>query len=543
MSRRELAAVAIAAVLAGATTPASAWDLRWLAAVTGTGTDTGTSTAADETGVYLSGTTDTALPGQIALGDRDIFLRKHAFDGTILWTRQLGTSALEFDRAVVAHGGHVYLAGRTMGTLPGQTSAGSSDVFVQKYTPQGELIWTRQLGTPQFEAPFGLAASDRGLYVAGGTFGTFPGQPAGSGEDTFLARLDAASGIVDWVLQLGLRAPFRITTGGVAADDSGVYLASNTVGSAPLRKYDHSGHLVWNRDVPDLGECNLFAFSVAAHSGQLYLAGQAQKSFLEHRPTCDPASAVVGGVRRYSGSDGALVWQRVVEAPPVEDEFSFTGAKMVTASARGVFVAANTTATFRGGRSSEPRPDYSQCTGLGDPTFGDRLDAYVRRYDLDGNILWTRQFGSTVFDLAFGLAATNDTVYASGDNSCQLLGQPYGGGARDAFLVALAVDPRQAPGRVQVILGFVETLRESGRLQTADFETLVAPLEAALDAVDAGQAAVAIEALDAFIDAARGLRQARVITAREEERLSKAARAVQNALRSGTADTVVGVAN
>jgi hypothetical protein len=202
----------------------------------------------------------------------------------------------------------------------------------------------------------------------------------------------------------------------------------------------------------------------------------------------------------------------------------------VTANRRGVFVAANTTATFRGAHSSQPRPDYSQCAGLGDPGFADQLDGYVRRYDLDGNILWTRQFGSGVFDLVFGLAATGEAVYASGDTSCELLGQPYGGGARDAFLVALDINPQQPAGRVQGILGLVETLRAAGRLPAAEFETLVAPVEAALDALDAGRAGIAIDALEAFIDAVHDLRPG-VITRRQEQDLSKLAKAVQHALQ------------
>ena len=38
-------------------------------------------------------------------------------------------------------------AGRTAGTLPGQTWVVGSDAFVRKYSANGEVLWTRQFGT------------------------------------------------------------------------------------------------------------------------------------------------------------------------------------------------------------------------------------------------------------------------------------------------------------------------------------------------------------------------------------------------------------
>ena len=42
--------------------------------------------------MYVAGATQGTLPRQTSAGDADAFLRKYAFDGTEVWTRQFGTS-------------------------------------------------------------------------------------------------------------------------------------------------------------------------------------------------------------------------------------------------------------------------------------------------------------------------------------------------------------------------------------------------------------------------------------------------------------------
>src|SRR5207253_9135469 len=60
-------------------------------------------------------------------------------------------------------------------------------------------------------------------------------------------------------------------------------------------------------------------------------------------------------------------------------------------------------------------------------------DAFVRKYDANGNLLWTRQFGSSGWDQATGVAADASGVYASGNTGGSLPGQSTAGGP-DAFV-------------------------------------------------------------------------------------------------------------
>ncbi len=104
-------------------------------------------TAVDATGVYVAGLTGGALPGQSNSGGTDVFVRKYDFSGNVIWTRQFGTPTDDLARRISVDAGGVYVTGLTHGTLPGQVSSGDRDAFVRKYDADGNELWTRQFGS------------------------------------------------------------------------------------------------------------------------------------------------------------------------------------------------------------------------------------------------------------------------------------------------------------------------------------------------------------------------------------------------------------
>src|SRR5439155_16736930 len=87
--------------------------------------DYATAVAVDVSGVYVAGVTTGAFPGGSNAGDLDAFLRKCDHNGTEVWTRQFGTIASYEAHAVAVDSSGVYVAGDTDGTLPGQANAGN----------------------------------------------------------------------------------------------------------------------------------------------------------------------------------------------------------------------------------------------------------------------------------------------------------------------------------------------------------------------------------------------------------------------------------
>ena len=69
----------------------------------------------------------------------------------------------------------------------------------------------------------------------------------------------------------------------------------------------------------------------------------------------------------------------------------------------------------------------------GNPVIG-VMDAFLAKYDSDGNRIWTKQFGSTDFDIATNLAFdSNDNIYVAGHTFGALEGNSSNGGL-DSYL-------------------------------------------------------------------------------------------------------------
>ena len=65
--------------------------------------------------------------------------------------------------------GNVYITGETYTNLNDNPSLGGSDVFLNKYSPSGTLLWDRQIGTPEYDFLSGLDVSATGTaYITVG---------------------------------------------------------------------------------------------------------------------------------------------------------------------------------------------------------------------------------------------------------------------------------------------------------------------------------------------------------------------------------------
>jgi hypothetical protein len=195
--------------------------------------------------------------------------------GNLLWTRQFGTGTEEEGRGVSAdHLGNVYISGHTLGSLGG-ANAGKYDAFLRKYDADGNLIWTRQLGTSVTEQCFGASADGLGNVYISGVMENIHGV-----DDAFVAKYDSAGNLL-WNRQFG--ASGGAVNDGVSADGlGGVYISGwtfDTVGDANLgfrtafvSKYDASGTRLWTNE---LGTNNWDESSgVSADGyGNIYISG------------------------------------------------------------------------------------------------------------------------------------------------------------------------------------------------------------------------------------------------------------------------------
>jgi hypothetical protein len=303
--------------------------LQWLSVIDSGGIEFGTSIAADRLGnVFVTGHTDGNLFGQNAGGSDgflmnynpgggrrwavqfgssageeghsvaadglgsayltgdiagDLFLRKYDAAGSLLWSRTIvpdgsgGGSAVTIDRL-----GNVFVTGGTTGDLGGINS-GSFDAFLTKFDINGNLQWTRQLGSPGNDQATGVSGDGLGnVYISGITDSDLAAPNAG-GFDAFLAKYDALGNLL-WKRQYG--AEGTDGAGGISADPFGnIYVSGGSPGHAMpgptvgtggifLSKFDPSGNRLWTRQFSGLFDDG--GNHAVDGSGAIYVSGLVQ---------------------------------------------------------------------------------------------------------------------------------------------------------------------------------------------------------------------------------------------------------------------------
>ena len=375
----------------------------------------------DSGGVYVVGETGGALPGGSGLGGTDAYLRRYSSEGDEIWTLQIGTN--DFDRAWGVSkdgGGSLYVAGSTGGVMPGQAAMGDLDAFVGKYDTDGNELWIRQFGTGGFDEAFSVTVDPGGFpYVVGTTDGVLPGQTSSGFADAFMRKY-SPQGNELWTQQFGDAGDDSAM--GVASDATGnVYVVGEIDGMLPgqvgfgnidayIRKYDPEGGEMWTRQFGTRGSDSALAVTVSA-DGSVFLAGSTSAEL----PGQSYAGDADAFVRKYD-SDGNELWTRQFGTEDLEEVSD------LVLDGMGIL--------FLVGFVGDALP--------GENFSGGRNDAYVRAYDLDGDELWTHQFGTPGRDLAAGAAVdSSGNLYVAGGTEGALPGQTNVGRA-DAFVVKLA---------------------------------------------------------------------------------------------------------
>jgi hypothetical protein len=395
--------------------------------------------AADALGVYVVGRTDGTLPDHTHAGRfHDAFVVKYDADGGAAWTRQFGTPDFAQANGVAVAGVAVYVVGQARGSLPGQTAGGDTDAFVRRFDPSGNEIWTRQFGTASFDTASAAAVNSSGIAILGTTLGTFAGQMAAGGFDMFIRAFES-SGAEKWTRQFGTTSSDFAR--GIAADSAAFYVVGETSGQFPgqirhgfqdvvLRQYDLAGVDRWTRQVG--GPFLNTAGGVAADTSGVYFGGSFEIPHA-HFPDASLRDAVVAKYDVF----GRDVWERRIESTA-----QMADVAQAVAVHDGVYV---------GGWVALPLP--------GQQPAGGSSDAYVRKYDVAGNEMWTRQFGTGSLDEVSAIAVDASGVYVSGLTFGTLPGQTRGDGGMKAFVRRYHHDGHEQWTRQY---GFSDFLDETG---------------------------------------------------------------------------------
>jgi len=164
-------------------------ELEWVYRISVNGDDIAYGVAVSPDGyIYVVGRTDSC--GNYCF---DAYIAKIAPDGNLVWFKTIGGN--DYDSifsATVSPDGYIYVVGYTKSFWQGDY-----DIFVAKIAPDGNLVWSRTVGTDNDDYGYGIAISPYGsIYVVGSTFNAI------GGYDALVATLDM-DGNLKWIKAFG----------------------------------------------------------------------------------------------------------------------------------------------------------------------------------------------------------------------------------------------------------------------------------------------------------------------------------------------------
>jgi len=326
--------------------------------------------------IYATGYTGGTFTGNTSAGRDDAFVAKYDSSGNQLWVKQFGTSSYDYASGITSNSnGFTYAIGRTEGTFAGNTSAGGyGDAFVVKYDSNGNQLWVKQFGTTDDDYARDITSDSNGfIYATGSTGGTFAGNTSAGGDDAFVTKYDS-SGNQLWVKQFGAKG------------------------------FDYDSYHY---------ESNDYASGITSDSnGNIYATG-----YIEGKGAF-PGNTSAGGygdafVSKYDSS-GNQLWVKQFGTT------SYDYAYGITSDSNGnTYVTGTTLGLFDGN------------------TPAGSWDAFVGKYDRNGNQLWVKQFGTTGYDYAYGITSdSNGNIYTTGITNGTFAGNTSAGQYNDDAFVA-----------------------------------------------------------------------------------------------------------
>jgi hypothetical protein len=344
--------------------------------IDGSGNDNGQDIVVDSAGNrYLTGSfreraTFGAASGAVTLtsrGQDDAFIVKLDATGALVWVRQIGGIMMDQGRGLALAGdGSLYVTGlfnataNFVGSNVRLSSRGQSDIFIARYSRDGELIWALRAGGTATDNGVRIAVDGSGNAVATGNISN---QATFADSDSPAAATLTSAGKID------------------------IFIA----------KYDSQGRLIWARQAGGSGNDSGRAVAVAG-SGDIYLGGgfSAVARFSSPGGSIDLSSAGSDDlfVARYN-PDGMLDWAQRGGGANSDRALAITLDAQQNSYITGFFTNAAIFGSFN-------------LTGQG-------KEIYLAKLGPDGSFLQAVSAGGAGRDEAYGVARDGQgTIYITG---------------------------------------------------------------------------------------------------------------------------------
>ncbi len=356
------------------------------------------------------------------------------------------------------------------------TPVGARDIFIAKYFPDGSLVWARQAGGPGDDYGHSIAVDGLGnIYVTGifDSTANFGGVSLTSmgGEDIFIAKY-SSDGNIQWVKQAGGTSDddgasiFTDISGdiyltgyfsGRSANFESTTLFDSGVSNMFIAKYHPDGTLAWVKSIPDTSQGAGYGIT-ADTIGNIYVTGVFTNAKFDSVSLKSAGNSDIF-IAKYH-NDGNIDWVKAAGGKSVDeghsitldpngnifvtgffsDTANFDGTILNSSGSTDIFVAKylsdGTNAWVkRAGSSDIDQGDGITADELGNVyvtgyfqlsadfegvtlTSKGGLEIFVAKYQPNGQLAWAKRAGGTYYNRGYGIKSiTNDNLYVTGHES------------------------------------------------------------------------------------------------------------------------------
>lgn len=351
-----------------------------------------------------------------SLGLYDAFLLKNDVNGNVLWVKRIGGANGDDEAYGVSTDafGNIYLTGYFTGSITidntSLTSFGNTDIFILKFSSDGNLLWARNAGGTDQDMAFDIKVDAFGnAYLTGNFYGnaSFGGinlNTYSSYVKTFIAMYDVdgnsmwAKEVTGTANNYGNSVSYDANGNcyvmgyfsiGLNFEGTSITSGINNI-SYFLAKYNSTGTLIWAKRIDGdfIANVNQMAHIIADASGNIFIAGSEYIS-----------NTKVSMIAKYA-TDGTLIWKK-------------TAGSLSQNYAYDIALANNGEITIVGQISSTTSFDNINLEIQN--LFGNEM--YVVRFDAQGNALSSYQPINTNVNTekCFAVCIDNyNNIYTSG---------------------------------------------------------------------------------------------------------------------------------
>jgi len=312
------------------------------------------------TGIFFSTCDFDPGPGVFNLtsaGNEDVFIVKLNTAGNLVWANRLGSGLFDRSNSIsLDAAGNVYVTGYFLQTVdfdPGfatfnMTALGGEDMFILKLNNNGNFVWAKQMGGPEFQGGYSVSVTAAGnIYTSGIFLGTADFDPSAS--------------------------VFQLTSSGLS--------------DAFVSKLDANGNFKWAKRTGGTGYMRSLVNAVDA-SENIYTTG-----FFDKQVDFDPGPADL--VLTSFGEDdifiskldsnGNYVWTKQLGGSSYD-----AGSSITLDDAGNIYVTGYFQETV----------DFDPGSGITTLTSAGFSDIFILKLNATGNFIWAKKVGGTSFDIS-----------------------------------------------------------------------------------------------------------------------------------------------